>query len=302
MSTGPPVVTSPSFEAWRNSLFHPGGAPSAMSARRHRPTTTAHHAHTHPHLASDPAVKKTPSSSLSPPAHAPHGLAASIPASASSAPALPPPLSSSNSATVRKAQNRMAQREFRQRKQEYIRALECRVELLSADHPTQIGRLRWLLRQLMLENAMLRVVLGAAGAHISTDGVGGFLGSHPDVRRELEHFVFNLAERRSLKAWDPQSDDKAGHTVLTALRAHSQLPPQASLAPVQGEPQRLPVLPDLRRLPPKRPRKRLSSDKKQSSTLMSGKAKNGSRENATSVSPSALASPPLEDILPRSEH
>jgi bZIP transcription factor len=104
-------------------------------------------------------------------------------------------------ATVRKAQNRIAQREFRQRKQEYIRALECRVELLSTDHDTQVDRLRWLLRQLLIENNQLRSVVGLMCSFIGDQGMGGVLGNNPAIRTELSELLTSTSEKTVTDAW-----------------------------------------------------------------------------------------------------
>ena len=43
---------------------------------------------------------------------------------------------------TRKAQNRQAQRDFRQRKQQYVKDLEAKLELYSATHDDQVESLR----------------------------------------------------------------------------------------------------------------------------------------------------------------
>ena len=127
--------------------------------------------------------------------------------------------------TVKKAQNRIAQREFRQRKQEYIRALECRVELLSTDHDTQVDRLRWLLRHLLIENNQLRAVLGLLASFVGDGGMGGFLGSNNDAREELEELLLTTSEQTVTKAWHNWPGKKQSE-VLRQMRVDAQLPPE----------------------------------------------------------------------------
>ncbi|KDN44360.1 hypothetical protein K437DRAFT_138437 [Tilletiaria anomala UBC 951] len=126
---------------------------------------------------------------------------------------------------ARKAQNRIAQREFRQRKQEYIRALECRVELLSTDHDTQVDRLRWLLRQLLIENNQLRAVLGLLSSFVGEKGMGGFLGSNQDVKKELEELLLTTSERTVTQAWHTWPGQKESG-VLRQMRVDAHLPPE----------------------------------------------------------------------------
>lgn len=281
---------SPSPSAGRRNTGYAAAAQHAMSSRR--PKYVYAHQHSlagHPHspLAYDPAMQVDPSL---------EALAAHTSTSVSTH-TLPPP---GDAAMTRKTQNRLAQREFRQRKQEYIRALECRVDLLSSDPPTQIDRLRWLLRQLMLENAKLRVMLGVVAAHIAADGSGGFLGAHAHVRRELEQFVFNPDEQRSLKVWDPHSDDNYGHDVLLALRVQSQLPPEASLSPVDSNCQTIPTLPDLRKKPKAPKRSSSGKVKTQDKGLESGNAASQeSPSHSSSPSPHRNQQKPVEGQSPR---
>ncbi|KAK4687397.1 hypothetical protein P7C73_g2728, partial [Tremellales sp. Uapishka_1] len=61
-----------------------------------------------------------------------------------------------SSTQVRKAQNRIAQREFRLRKQQYIRDLEAKVEVLSGDKEERIDLMTLLVRNLLQENKDLR--------------------------------------------------------------------------------------------------------------------------------------------------
>ncbi|KAL7409011.1 hypothetical protein BDY24DRAFT_243796 [Mrakia frigida] len=75
------------------------------------------------------------------------------------------------SQSARKVQNRIAQREFRQRKQQYIRELETRVEVLSANSDERSDHLRDVLRALMAENTQLRDLVKDLGKLVG-EGLG----------------------------------------------------------------------------------------------------------------------------------
>ncbi|THH09057.1 hypothetical protein EW145_g2272 [Phellinidium pouzarii] len=81
-----------------------------------------------------------------------------------------------NSAAARRDQNRIAQREFRLRKQQRIRDLEARVEILSGSKDQTFSELRNIVRDLMQENQTLRNLLRSLGNYIG-DGLGGILPS-----------------------------------------------------------------------------------------------------------------------------
>ncbi|KIO34049.1 hypothetical protein M407DRAFT_166757 [Tulasnella calospora MUT 4182] len=81
-----------------------------------------------------------------------------------------------NTQAARRDQNRIAQREFRLRKQQKIRDLEARVELLSGDKDETYGQMREIMRSLMMENQQLRTLLKEVGRFVG-DGVGGPLST-----------------------------------------------------------------------------------------------------------------------------
>lgn len=56
-------------------------------------------------------------------------------------------------------QNRLAQREFRQRKQAHVKELEARVEFLSSSKDSQIEQIRAALQGVKKENKLLRNLL-----------------------------------------------------------------------------------------------------------------------------------------------
>ncbi|GAA5940875.1 uncharacterized protein JCM15063_000906 [Sporobolomyces koalae] len=86
--------------------------------------------------------------------------------------------------TDRKAQNRIAQREFRQRKQAYIKELEAKVKLYELGRDEQIDRLNEALQTLLDDNDQLRQLLAALGGFIG-EGLGGAL---PKLRTTLSEF------------------------------------------------------------------------------------------------------------------
>ncbi|GAA5971920.1 hypothetical protein JCM21900_001321 [Sporobolomyces salmonicolor] len=74
----------------------------------------------------------------------------------------------------RKAQNRIAQREFRQRKQAYIKELEAKVQLHELGRDEQLERLTEGIKSLLDENQQLRHLLQGVSAFIG-EGLGGAL-------------------------------------------------------------------------------------------------------------------------------
>ncbi|PWN19535.1 hypothetical protein BCV69DRAFT_313786 [Microstroma glucosiphilum] len=134
-----------------------------------------------------------------------------------------------DAAVLRKAQNRIAQREFRQRKQQYIRALEARVELLSTDHDEQVDRLRFALRGLLSENNTLRSLLGSLGRFIGEGLLGGPLQQAGLTREELFRTINGRSEKTMTDAWQ----NWPGAKECEALR---QLRQEANI-PVDGLPE-----------------------------------------------------------------
>lgn len=130
-----------------------------------------------------------------------------------------------SAAATRKAQNRLAQREFRQRKQQYIRALETRVELLSSDHDTQVDRLRWALRGLLAENNQLRQIVSAFASFVGLQQIGGPLQKAGVSRQDLEDLISNSAEKVMTDAWQHWPGARECET-LRQIRLDSNLPPE----------------------------------------------------------------------------
>ncbi|KAI9510419.1 hypothetical protein F5148DRAFT_1179216 [Russula earlei] len=93
-----------------------------------------------------------------------------------------------NSQAARRDQNRIAQREFRLRKQQRIRDLEARVEILSGGKDEALSEMRNILKDLMAENHLLRGFLRNLSDFIG-DGAGGFLTKLGWSRQDFEKFV-----------------------------------------------------------------------------------------------------------------
>ncbi|VDB83298.1 unnamed protein product [Peniophora sp. CBMAI 1063] len=94
----------------------------------------------------------------------------------------------SASQAARRDQNRIAQREFRLRKQQRIRDLEARVELLSAGEDQALGEMRNILKDLMAENHVLRGLIRSLSGFIG-DGAGGLLPKLGWTMRDFEAYV-----------------------------------------------------------------------------------------------------------------
>lgn len=104
-------------------------------------------------------------------------------------------------AQIRKEQNRSSQREFRQRKQQYIRALEARVELYSTGHDAQVDRLRWILRPLLSENAFLRNMVSELSHFIGKRNIGGYLTEAGLSKKDLAEAMGASSDKTMTEAW-----------------------------------------------------------------------------------------------------
>uniref|UniRef100_A0A0W0FCJ1 BZIP domain-containing protein n=1 Tax=Moniliophthora roreri TaxID=221103 RepID=A0A0W0FCJ1_MONRR len=100
-----------------------------------------------------------------------------------------------NSQAARRDQNRIAQREFRLRKQQRIRDLEARVEILSGGKDEALGEMRNILKgvYLTLRN-LLRSLAGFIG-----DGAGGLL---PKLGWEMSDFNNFINRSETDTAWE----------------------------------------------------------------------------------------------------
>ncbi|EIN10659.1 hypothetical protein PUNSTDRAFT_142625 [Punctularia strigosozonata HHB-11173 SS5] len=93
-----------------------------------------------------------------------------------------------NSQAARRDQNRIAQREFRLRKQQRIRDLEARVEILSGSKDEAVSELRLTLKDLMEENQQLRNLVRGLSQFIG-EGSGGLLSKLGWGMEEFTNFV-----------------------------------------------------------------------------------------------------------------
>ncbi|KAI0036081.1 hypothetical protein K488DRAFT_41996 [Vararia minispora EC-137] len=93
-----------------------------------------------------------------------------------------------NSQAARRDQNRIAQREFRLRKQQRIRDLEARVEILSGGEDKALGEMRNILKDLMAENHVLRGLLRSLSSFIG-EGAGGLLPKLGWTMRDFENYI-----------------------------------------------------------------------------------------------------------------
>jgi hypothetical protein len=177
-------------------------------------------------------------------------------------------------ADVRKAQNRLAQRFFRQRKSQYVRALEARVELLSSDHDTQVDRLRYALRGLLAENNQLRQICAVMARFIG-DQVGGVLQQNGMTREELEELVLGSSEKTMTESWQnwPGATESE---ALRQIRLESNLPPEG--------------LPESNKLPE---HAKVNTAKKQAEKTVGSTAGNGPDGGASKSGQKRKASTPI---------
>ncbi|KAF5387805.1 hypothetical protein D9615_000231 [Tricholomella constricta] len=103
-----------------------------------------------------------------------------------------------NSQAARRDQNRIAQREFRLRKQQRIRDLEARVEILSGGKDEALGEMRNMLKDLMAENQTLRGLLRSLAGFIG-DGAGGLL---PKLGWDMGDFTQFINRSETDTAWE----------------------------------------------------------------------------------------------------
>ncbi|KAF8914100.1 hypothetical protein CPB84DRAFT_1861639 [Gymnopilus junonius] len=103
-----------------------------------------------------------------------------------------------NSQAARRDQNRIAQREFRLRKQQRIRDLEARVEILSGGKDEALGEMRNMVKDLMAENQTLRNLLKSLASFIG-DGAGGLL---PKLGWNLGDFNDFINKSETDTAWE----------------------------------------------------------------------------------------------------
>ncbi|KIR69539.1 hypothetical protein I314_00651 [Cryptococcus bacillisporus CA1873] len=145
-----------------------------------------------------------------------------------------------SSSSARKAQNRIAQREFRLRKQQYIRDLEAKVQMLEGDKEERVELMTLLVRNLMKENKDLRHMLRLTASFIG-EGLGSCLPrlglsadqldailNRADTDTVYEAFV-NLKASRELEISNP------GIKLGEPRRKTGNLPPKRKHTEGEGE-------------------------------------------------------------------
>ncbi|KAF5393869.1 hypothetical protein D9757_000185 [Collybiopsis confluens] len=125
-----------------------------------------------------------------------------------------------NSQAARRDQNRIAQREFRLRKQQRIRDLEARVEILSGGKDEALGEMRNVLKDLMQENQTLRNLLKSVTAFIG-EGAGGLL---PKLGWEMSDFNNFVNRSETDTAWEGYQRRKKADTSAEMLTAAQKRP------------------------------------------------------------------------------
>ncbi|KZT62380.1 hypothetical protein CALCODRAFT_505673 [Calocera cornea HHB12733] len=127
----------------------------------------------------------------------------------------------------RRIQNRVAQREFRLRKQQRIRDLEARVEMLSAGQGQGYEQMRNILRALMGENHHLRGIIRQL-TDFMAEGVGGCLPKMGFTKDSFEEYVNRGETDTSFYAFDAfkksRSNGQPGSANSNSLPLSTLLP------------------------------------------------------------------------------
>ncbi|KAH0839650.1 hypothetical protein J3R83DRAFT_568 [Lanmaoa asiatica] len=130
-----------------------------------------------------------------------------------------------NSQAARRDQNRIAQREFRLRKQQRIRDLEARVELLSGSQDEAFTDMRAILKDLMIENLTLRNLLKSVSGFIA-EGSGGMI---QQLGFEMHEWTAFLDKAETDTAWESfQARKHSQKTSQSSNAMSSMLGPQSS--------------------------------------------------------------------------
>ncbi|EMD40563.1 hypothetical protein CERSUDRAFT_111163 [Gelatoporia subvermispora B] len=129
-----------------------------------------------------------------------------------------------NSQAARRDQNRIAQREFRLRKQQRIRDLEASVEILSGGKEEALAHLRKIMKDLMHENHVLRGLLRNLSNFIG-DGAGGLL---PKLGWDINDFNNFLNKGETDTAWESYQRNKQDSTVVGSSTTTTPAPPPAA--------------------------------------------------------------------------
>ncbi|KAI0723380.1 hypothetical protein C8Q76DRAFT_615413 [Earliella scabrosa] len=122
-----------------------------------------------------------------------------------------------NSQAARRDQNRIAQREFRLRKQQRIRDLEASVEILSGGKDEALSQLRKVLKDLMQENQVLRGLLKSLSSFIG-DGAGGIVNK---LGWEMSDFNDLINKAETDTAWESYQRHKRDKSESTGAAGSS---------------------------------------------------------------------------------
>ncbi|EKM59674.1 uncharacterized protein PHACADRAFT_250321 [Phanerochaete carnosa HHB-10118-sp] len=144
-----------------------------------------------------------------------------------------------NSQAARRDQNRIAQREFRLRKQQRIRDLEASVEILSGGKDEALNQLRKIMKDLMQENQVLRQLLRSLSNFIG-DGAGGLL---PKLGWDMNDFNNFVNRSETDTAWESyqrhkreeQQNTPAGSSGSQKRPAEDDVSARAKRPRVPGE-------------------------------------------------------------------
>ncbi|KAI0301784.1 hypothetical protein B0F90DRAFT_244094 [Multifurca ochricompacta] len=128
-----------------------------------------------------------------------------------------------NSQAARRDQNRIAQREFRLRKQQRIRDLEARVEILSGGKDEALSEMRNILKDLMAENHVLRGFLRSLSEFIG-DGAGGLLSKLGWSMQDFDKFVNKSETDTAYESY--QRRKREGQLTSTTSGLNSQSAPR----------------------------------------------------------------------------
>lgn len=103
--------------------------------------------------------------------------------------------------STRKVQNRISQRESRQRKALYVRQLEGHLRMLSMDKDDRVQALLVSISVILEENVKIRAMLASLAAYVGEDLQGGLMASKgfpmSDVikasRKDDRQWLFDMA-------------------------------------------------------------------------------------------------------------
>lgn len=123
-----------------------------------------------------------------------------------------------NSQAARRDQNRIAQREFRLRKQQRIRDLEARVEILSGGKDEALSEMRNILKDLMAENHVLRGFLRSLSEFIG-EGAGGLLTKLGWSLQDFENFVNKTETDTAYESYQQRKREGQGPSSSTSQSA-----------------------------------------------------------------------------------